>query len=191
MNNSSPVTKKTLLTTSKEHRDQMGTAVLDPRAFRDRLGLYASGITIIAGHDGNEPVGSTCQSFYSVSIQPPLISFSVTTNSSTYPRIRETRRFSVNVLTKSQQAISDQFARKGTDKWTGVGWGMTPRKNPAIADTLMWLDCEIFAEHEAGDHYIVIGQVMAMSPSDWHDDGHLLYFKGKYRILHESDVLVR
>ena len=62
---------------------------LEPRAFRDTLGLYASGIAIIAGHNGVEPLGFTCQSFYSVSIAPPLISFSVMANSSTYPQIRE------------------------------------------------------------------------------------------------------
>ncbi len=158
--------------------------MLEPRAFRDKLGLYASGVTIIAGHDGDEPFGFTCQSFYSVSVAPPLISFSVMASSSTYPRIRQTGKFSVNVLSDAQQAISDQFARKGADKWAGVGWRMTPGQNPVIAGTLMWLDCKIADEHEAGDHYIVIGEVVAMSPNDWHDGAPLLYYRGRYRHLH-------
>lgn len=168
---------------NRQHHTLAST--LEPRAFRDALGHYASGITVIAGHDGDEPLGFTCQSFYSVSAAPPLISFSVMTNSSTYPRIRETGKFSVNVLSAAQQAISDQFARKGEDKWAGIDWDMTPGRNPAIADTLMWLDCRIVAEHRAGDHDIVIGEVLAMSPADWHDGAPLLYFKGKYRHLHD------
>jgi flavin reductase (DIM6/NTAB) family NADH-FMN oxidoreductase RutF len=112
-------------------------------------------------------------------------------NSSTYPRIRETGKFSVNVLADSQQSISDKFALKGTDRWHGVDWDMTVSRNPTIAGTLMWLDCRIVAEHRAGDHFIVIGQVHAMSSDDWHNGSPLLYFKGKYRQLHASDKSTR
>ena len=167
------------------HSDRQGS--LDPQSFRDALGHYASGITIIAGHDGSQPLGFTCQSFYSVSVTPPLISFSVMATSSTYPRIRETGAFSVNVLAESQQSISDQFARKSSDRWRGVVWEMTSSQNPIIAGTLMWLDCKIAAEHQAGDHHIVIGEVTAMSPSAWHDGAPLVYFRGKYRHLHALD----
>lgn len=169
----------------------MGKGSLDPRAFRDVLGHYASGITIIAGFDEREPLGFTCQSFYSVSVTPPLISFSVMTSSSTYPRIRETGKFSVNILSDSQQIISDQFSRKGADKWAGVDWRMTAARNPVIVGTLIWLDCRIVAEHEAGDHYIVVGEVSEMSPRNWHDGAPLLYFKGKYRHLHALDEPTR
>lgn len=168
----------------ESHRNRAGQGLLDPRAFRDALGHYASGITIIAGHNGHEPLGFTCQSFYSVSVTPPLISFSVMASSSTYPQIRDTGKFSVNVLAESQQSLSDQFARQKTDKWAGVAWRMTFGRNPVIAGTLMWLDCKIVAEHQAGDHYLVIGQVTAMSTSAWHDGAPLVYFKGRYRCLH-------
>jgi 3-hydroxy-9,10-secoandrosta-1,3,5(10)-triene-9,17-dione monooxygenase reductase component len=155
----------------------------DPRVFRDTLGHYASGITIISGVDNHGPVGFTCQSFYSVSTEPPLVSFSVMTNSTTYPRLRGTGKFAVNVLAHNQHTVSNQFARKGTDKWTGIDWSQTAAGNPVIADTLMWLDCDIWAEHEAGDHYIVIGRVTEMSPATWHKEEPLLYFKGQYRHL--------
>lgn len=161
---------------------------IDPRAFRDTLGHYASGITIIGGLAGDEPVGFTCQSFYSVSTEPPLVSFSVMLNSTTYPRIRETGKFSVNVLADTQHEISNQFARKGTDKWAGIDWNPTRNHNPVIANTLMWLDCDIFAEYEAGDHYIVIGRVKEMSTPEWHSGDPLLYFKGQYRHLLELDA---
>jgi flavin reductase (DIM6/NTAB) family NADH-FMN oxidoreductase RutF len=122
-------------------------------------------------------------------MDPPLISFSVMTNSTTYPRIRETGRFAVNVLSHDQHAVSTQFARKGTDKWAGISWRPTASGNPVIDDTLMWLDCEIWDEHEAGDHFIVIGRVDGMSPAEWHRHEPLLFFKGKYRHLRELEEL--
>lgn len=167
--------------------EELGTDnALDPRVFRDTLGHYASGITIISGIDEEGPIGFTCQSFFSVSTEPPLVSFSVMVNSTTYPRVRSTGKFAVNVLAHNQHAVSNQFARKGTDKWAGISWLPTAAGNPVVADTLMWLDCEIWAEHEAGDHQIVIGRVNEMSPASWHKEEPLLYFKGQYRQLREA-----
>lgn len=164
-----------------------GISPANARAFLDTLGHYASGVTVIAGLQNGEPVGFTCQSFYSVSMNPPLVSFSVMHNSTSYPRIRESGRFSVNVLSHHQSEISSQFARKGSDKWRGVDWSLTDNGNPVIADTLMWLDCDIEAEHEVGDHWIVIGRVHNMSPPGWHSGDPLLYFKGRYRHLRSLD----
>jgi 3-hydroxy-9,10-secoandrosta-1,3,5(10)-triene-9,17-dione monooxygenase reductase component len=158
---------------------------IDPQAFRNALGFYASGVTIIAAHDGQEPIGFTCQSFHSVSLDPPLISFSVMRTSSSYPRIRANGKFSVNVLSKEQQAISNRFASKSLNRWQDVTWVMTPENNPAIAGTLIWLDCKILAEHWAGDHDIVVGEVLNMSPRDWHDGEPLVFFRGRYRHLHD------
>lgn len=166
-------------------KHSLAPATLDPRAFRNALGHFASGITIISGVDEEGPIGFTCQSFYSVSMDPPLISFSVMTNSSTYPRIRETGKFAVNVLSHHQHGVSSQFARKGTDKWAGIDWSPTLAGNPVIHDTAMWLDCDIWAEHEAGDHYIVIGRVNELNPEEWHRHDPLLFFKGAYRHLRE------
>lgn len=160
---------------------------IDPRSFRDALGHYASGITIIAGLEGDEPVGFTCQSFYSVSTEPPLVSFSVMLNSTTYPRIRATGKFSVNVLSGAQQDISNQFARKGTDKWSGIDWNPTRNSNPIISETVMWLDCDIVSEYEAGDHYIVVGRVNEISSPEWNKEHPLLFFKGQYRHLVEIE----
>ena len=160
-----------------------------PRQFRDTLGHYASGITIVSGIDDGEPIGFTGQSFFPVSIEPPLISFSVMKTSTTYPRIAATGRFAVNVLAHDQHEIANQFARRGTDKWAGVAWNPAASGNPIIADTLMWVDCEAWAEHEAGDHLIVIGSVVGMSPAEWHREEPLLYFKGSYRHLRDLDQL--
>ncbi|WP_396667682.1 flavin reductase family protein [Microbacterium sp. R86528] len=161
---------------------------IDARALRDTLGHYASGVTVISGHDADGPIGFTCQSFYSVSMDPPLVSFSVMTSSTTYPRIRETGSFAVNVLAHHQHDLSSQFAQRGTDKWAGVDWHHSAAGNPVIHDTLMWLDCEIWAEHEAGDHLVIIGRVRELSPPEWHRSEPLLFFKGAYRHLRETNV---
>lgn len=159
-----------------------GTAI-EPLSFREALGHYASGITVITSHIDDEPIGFTCQSFYSVSMSPPLVSFSVMCNSASYPKIRQAGRFLVNILSGEQAKISNQFARRGTDKWHGVEWQQSPLGNPIIPGSLHWLDCEIHAEHAAGDHLIVIGEVKALNLQEAAATQPLLYFKGQYRNL--------
>lgn len=156
---------------------------IEPLSFREALGHYASGITVITSHTGDEPIGFTCQSFYSVSMNPPLVSFSVMRSSASYPKIREAGRFAVNILSGEQVGISNQFARRGTDKWHGIEWQESPLGNPVIADSLHWLDCEIHDEHVAGDHVIVIGEVKALDLQKAGIAQPLLYFKGQYRNL--------
>lgn len=144
------------------------------------LGGYASGVTVVTGFDEHGPAGFTCQSFHSVSLDPPLISINVARSSSTYPRIRRTGSFAVNVLSGAQQAVSDQFARSGADRWTGISWSPTENGNPALSDSLVWLDCDIWAEHEAGDHLIVLGQVRQTSPPPAQGLDPLLFYRGRY-----------
>lgn len=161
---------------------------IEPSRFREALGHYASGITVITSHVDGEPIGFTCQSFYSVSMSPPLVSFSVMSNSASYPRMRQAGRFAVNILSGEQVGISNQFARRGTDKWHGVEWQGSPLGNPLIAGSLYWLDCEIHAEHAAGDHLIVIGEVKAMNLPEATASQPLVYFKGQYRDLATHDA---
>jgi len=156
------------------------SAVIEPSRFREALGHYASGITVITSLLDNEPVGFTCQSFYSVSMSPPLVSFSVMASSYSYPKMRRTGRFAVNILSGDQVEISNQFARRGADKWQGVDWQVSPLGNPVIAGSLYWLDCEIQAEHTAGDHLIVIGEVKSLIEQKSDTTSPLLYYKGQY-----------
>ncbi|WP_416954403.1 flavin reductase family protein [Nocardioides sp. T5] len=154
----------------------------DARKFRDVVGNFASGIVIVTSvHDG-EPAGLTCQSFYSVSLEPPLVSFSVSTSSRTYPTIRESGQFCVNLLAASQFDISTQFAMSGTDKWAGITWRPTESGNPIISGAIGWIDCSIDSEYVAGDHVIVIGRVRGISLENF-DEDPLLYFRGQYRHL--------
>lgn len=161
----------------------LSAKAIEPLSFREALGHYASGITVITSQVEGEPIGFTCQSFYSVSMSPPLVSFSVMCSSASYPKIRQAGRFAVNILSGEQVDISNQFARRGTDKWQGVDWHASPLGNPVIAGSLHWLDCEIHAEHAAGDHLIVIGEVKALNLQEVTATQPLLYFKGHYRNL--------
>lgn len=154
--------------------------VIEPLRFREALGHYASGITVITSLLDSEPVGFSCQSFYSVSMSPPLVSFSVMASSYSYPKIRRAGRFAVNILSGDQVAISNQFARRGADKWQGVDWQASPLGNPVIAGSLYWLDCDIQAEHKAGDHLIIVGEVKAMMGRKAERKSPLLYYKGQY-----------
>lgn len=158
----------------------LASTAIEPLSFREALGHYASGITVITSQVDGEPIGFTCQSFYSVSMSPPLVSFSVMCSSASYPKIRQAGRFVVNILSGQQVRISNQFARQGTDKWHGVHWHPSPLGNPIITGSLHWLDCEIHAEHIAGDHLIVIGEVKALNPQQAAATQPLLYFKGQY-----------
>ncbi|MFK0310123.1 flavin reductase family protein [Pseudomonas sp. NPDC090233] len=156
------------------------SVAIEPSRFREALGHYASGITVITSQVDGEPIGFTCQSFYSVSMSPPLVSFSVMASSASYPKIRQAGRFAVNILSGEQAGISNQFARRGTDKWHNIAWQTSPLGNPIIGGSLHWLDCEIRAEHVAGDHLIVVGEVKALNLQDTVATRPLLYFKGQY-----------
>ncbi|MBS4754035.1 flavin reductase family protein [Nocardioides sp. zg-ZUI104] len=154
------------------------------RRFRDVLGCFASGITVITSTSGGEPVGMTCQSFSSVSLDPPLVTFIPARSSRAWSQIQRSGRFCVNVLAADQEHVSAQMASKGVDKFAGIDW--TPAEvtgAPVITGTLAHLDCTIHAVYEGGDHYIVVGKVehLAAHPDDAPVTEPLLYYRGRYR----------
>lgn len=153
--------------------------------FRAVLGLFASGVVVVTGLDRNgTPIGMTCQSFTSLSLDPPLVSFSPSRNSTTFPRLREGGRICVNVLAEDQDWLSNQFAVSGADKWAGVDWVAGRNGAPRIAGSVMWCDGSIEAAHEAGDHYLVIVAVQALAlPED--AAGPLIFHRGNYSRLGE------
>jgi 3-hydroxy-9,10-secoandrosta-1,3,5(10)-triene-9,17-dione monooxygenase reductase component len=153
----------------------------DPVQFRTVLGSFPSGVTVVTAHDGSAPVGLTCQSFFSVSLEPPLIALSVAVTSTSWPRIRDIGTFAVNILAADQQELARQMARSGTDKWAGVSW--TPGRSgaPIIAGTAAVIECDLEAEHPAGDHLLVLGRVRALS----HELAHqpLVFFRSGFGTL--------
>lgn len=159
---------------------------ISPEEFRDTLGRYASGITVISSWHDDEPVGFTCQSFYSVSLQPPLVSFSVMATSTTFPRVQASGSFLVNILAENQREISDKFARSGTDKWAGVSWTKSPNGLPRIAGAVAWIECEIAEKYPAGDHFIVLGRVLGLACGPSAAPAPLIFYNRNYRKLDDS-----
>jgi 3-hydroxy-9,10-secoandrosta-1,3,5(10)-triene-9,17-dione monooxygenase reductase component len=145
------------------------------RGFRAALGRFGTGVAVVTStHDG-EPVGLTCNAFTSVSLDPPLILFCPAKTSATWPRIAAVGAFCVNVLAESQKQVCASFARTGVDKFAGIDIEPARRVNaPRITGALAHLECEIADVHEAGDHLIVIGRVVALC----HKDGSPLMFYG-------------
>ncbi len=147
--------------------------------FRDVLGRYASGVTVVTTvHDGS-PVGMTCQSFTSVSLDPPLVAFLPMKTSRAFAAIRQSRKFCVNFLAAEQAEVSNQFASLADDKFAGVAWQPTAAGMPRLAGTAGWVDCSVHAVHEAGDHYLVIGRVEDLGQGESVDP--LLFHQGRYR----------
>ena len=149
----------------------------DGAHFRAVLGHFCSGVVIITGMDGSEPVGLTCQSFVSLSLDPPLVAFCPGKSSSSWPRIQPSGAFCVNILAEEQEELCRVFASKGADKFRGVGWRVAETGAPVLNDTLGYIDCRIETIHDAGDHVIVVGRVVDMNT------GHgkpLLFYRGGY-----------
>ncbi|GAB2976469.1 flavin reductase family protein [Nocardioides montaniterrae] len=153
------------------------------RSFRDVLGCFASGITVITTMSGDEPVGMTCQSFSSVSLDPPLVMFIPARTSRAWPMIHRAGRFCVNVLSADQEHVSAQMASRGVDKFAGIDWTPGPATgSPVITGSLAHLDCTIHAVYEGGDHFVVIGRVEHLEQHvDVEQTEPLLYFRGRYR----------
>lgn len=154
------------------------------REFRDVLGRFASGVTIVTAAAGDGPVGMTCQSFSSVSLQPPLVMFLPAKTSRAWPVIRTAGHFTVNLLASDQEALSNQFAAKGVDKFAGVSWVPAPSTGaPRLDGSLAWIDCTIHAVHEAGDHYVVLGRVQELVVGAAEEP--LIFYRSAYHRLAE------
>ncbi|MGY2703664.1 MULTISPECIES: flavin reductase family protein [unclassified Nocardioides] len=152
------------------------------RRFRDVLGRFASGVTVVTGTSGGEPVGLTCQSFSSVSLEPPLVVFIPAKSSRAWPLIQRSGKFCVSFLAADQAELSNTMASRGVDKFADVKWTPSPETgSPMLDGALARVDCTIHAVHEAGDHYVVIGRVVDLAIQDDGDRDPLLFYRGEYR----------
>lgn len=156
----------------------------DPRTFRDTLGRFASGVVVVGGVDRDagandgRPVGLTCQSFFSVSLHPPLVAVAPSSNSSSWRAIERSGAFAVSVLAEGSTDACLTFGRSGPlDKFATVGWHRAPSGSPVLRGALAWLDCRIHAIHPAGDHYLVVGEVDYLGAGD---GAPLLFYRGGF-----------
>lgn len=156
-------------------------APVDPGEFRRVLGSFASGVTVVTAPTPEGPAGFACQSFSSLSLDPPLVAFMVGRTSTTWPRIARAGVFCVNVLSAGQGPLCRAFAASGTDKFAGVEHDAAPVSGaPRLAGVLAWIDCAIHAVHTGGDHLIVVGRVDALGTGDGADEPPLLFHRGRF-----------
>jgi flavin reductase (DIM6/NTAB) family NADH-FMN oxidoreductase RutF len=154
-------------------------APIDPKHFRRVLGHFPTGVAVITGLDADgNPGGLAIGSFSSVSLDPPLVAFMPDKNSSTWPKIRDYGHFCVNILGSDQESVCRTFAISGGDKFADLSWRPSSSGCPTLDGSLAWIDCDLEAVHEAGDHFIVIGRVRELDVVG--NTLPLVFFQGGY-----------
>ncbi len=151
----------------------------DSATFRRVLGHYPTGVCIVtAMEDGGAPVGMAVGSFTSVSLDPPLVAFFPDKRSTTWPRIERAGKFCVNVLAADQLEVCRRFSMSGADKFAGITHRLSTNGSPILDGVVAWIDCDLHATHEAGDHVIVLGEVKELEVGT--PGGPLLFLRGGY-----------
>ena len=150
------------------------TSSFDQGRFREVLGHFATGITIVTAMEDEGPVGFTCQSFTSLSLDPALIALAPAKTSTSWPKIAAAGAFCVNILSSDQEALCRTFAASGADKFAGVGWSTAATGAPVLDGALAFIDCHLEQIHDAGDHELVIGRVLDMGVGE---GTPLLYYR--------------
>ena len=159
----------------------MSASEIDPFEFRQLLGHFATGVTILTttAPEGR-PLGMTANSLSSVSLQPPLISVCVDREAEMHPVILQAPEFVVNVLASPQETLARRFSDKHEDRFDGVGYHLSPEGLILLDGALAHIVCERQATYSAGDHTIVLGRVTGGAT---HDARPLLYYRSGYTAL--------
>tara|TARA_B100000214_G_scaffold8632_1_gene6292 strand:+ start:1724 stop:2227 length:504 start_codon:yes stop_codon:yes gene_type:complete len=157
----------------------MSNMAIESEDFRKVLGKYPTGVTLVSSKDDQGPFAMVIGSFGSVSLDPPLVQFMPAKESETWSRIKKTGRYCVNVLGEQQLDLSNSFFNKDKDPFEAINWSESTLGSPIIEGCVAWIDCLIGDVHEAGDHYIVIGEVQGIGATE-KDEGPLLFLGGAY-----------
>ena len=152
--------------------------LVEAAGFRQVLGHFCTGVTVITAAEDGRPAGFACQAFAALSLTPPLVLFCPGRSSATWPVIARAGYFCVNVLAAGQQEIARRFGVPAADKFAGVSWSPSRSGAPVLAGALTWVECAVEAVHEAGDHYVVTGRVTELGPCQ--PDRPLLFYRGRY-----------
>jgi len=156
---------------------------MEDRAFRRALAEFATGIAVVTARGkSGELIGMTMSSFNSVSLDPPLVLFSVDRKARSLPAMLEARGFAVNILGRDQEQISNQFARALSDKWDQVKTSVGHAEAPLISGAMAHFECAPYANHDGGDHVIFVVRVVRHA-SRVEAVAPLIFFRGRYRDL--------
>ena len=155
---------------------------MDGRELRNALGRFATGVCVISAVDKQgTAVGMTANSFSSVSLDPPLVLWSLQNTSEIFDTFATARRFAINVLAAEQVELSNQYARKGDHQLSPGHYCLGRNGSPLIRNALVSFECQLETTHQGGDHLIIIGRVMGMSSRP--TGKPLLFHAGAYREL--------
>ena len=154
----------------------------DSRELRNALGRFATGVCLITAEDKKGIARAmTANSFSSVSLDPPLVLWSLQNNSEVFDAFASPRYFAISILSDEQQEHSNQYAKKGDHRLAPEHFTVGRFGAPIIADALVSFECEREATHEGGDHLIIVGRVLDMRQRE--DGNPLLFYRGGYRVL--------
>ncbi|MHC3467893.1 flavin reductase family protein [Streptomyces sp. 7R007] len=164
---------------------ELGTPQLaSPDLLRSVFRRHAAGVAVITARGDAGPVGFTATSLTSVSAEPPLLSFGISTGASSWPAISETGHLGVHILGEHQQDLAATFARSGADRFGApTAWREGPEGVPVLDDVLAWLVCRVVARVPAGDHRIVVAEVVLGDPTG--PGRPLLYHQGRFNGLRD------
>ncbi|WP_343345092.1 flavin reductase family protein [Sphingomicrobium sp. XHP0239] len=155
----------------------------DPRALRDAMGCFATGVTVVTCADGEGiPHGLTANSFTSVSLDPPLLLVCLAKSATSAAPLSQAAHFAINVLRTEQRPASITFSTRGEDRFGRTRWTRGQGGSPLLEGSLAQFECAHHAVHDGGDHLILVGRIVRAGFEKGPDP--LLYFRGKYRRLH-------
>jgi 3-hydroxy-9,10-secoandrosta-1,3,5(10)-triene-9,17-dione monooxygenase reductase component len=145
--------------------------------FRDVLGRFATGVTVVTALEDGLPVGFTCQAFASLSLRPPMVVLAAAKASTSWPRMAKAGAFCVNILSDEQEPVSEAFAGPREDKFAGVPWHIGAAGTPVIDGCLAWVECALGAIHDAGDHELITGRVLELGVGEGRP---LIFYRSGY-----------
>ena len=145
---------------------------------REALGNFVTGVTVITTRNEGGLHGLTANSFSSVSLDPPLVLFSLSRTADCFDVFEDAEFFAVNVLRSDQEALSSRFATKDIDKWIRVDWRPGLGDCPLLDGTIATFECRVTARHEGGDHVIYVGEVLRFA--QYPEGAPLAFFRGRY-----------
>ena len=158
----------------------MSEREIDPAGFRELLGRFATGVTVITVGGGDRPIGMTASSLASVSLRPPLVSVCIDHTAALHDVIAGAPIFVVNILESQQEALSRRFADRHEDRFDGVGYHRSPDGLLLLDGALAHIECERHAVYPGGDHSIILGRVVGGTTAEGRP---LLYYRGGYATL--------
>ena len=162
----------------------MSSSILATSEYRRALAQFATGVTLVTTCDPQgRACGVTANSFTSVSMEPPLILWSLSLSSSNVSAFRHCRAFRVHVLTSKQMPLARTFATRGADKFSHGNWRLNAHGVPCLSECAAWFECESRNQYVEGDHVILVGRV---TDHDVRDDHALVFHSGRYLSTEEA-----